>query len=113
MPNEKESNEQDLPEDTAKQLNPFKLIQRGEDTLGPDDDVQFADFSPRMLPADVPEPSPKDESALAPAHSKGSREKIERPTSDTSAQEPADKGDGQNSPNEDSSQTSSSEKKSG
>lgn len=100
-------------EDEARQINPFKIIQRGEDTIGPDDDVQFADFSPRIVPSDTPDeevtaaPSPKGESVMAPARSSVSQEKTEPEKSDTTVPPPADQDNGQPSQNEDGKQTSS------
>lgn len=104
--------------DEAQKLTPFKIINRGEDTLDSDDDVIFADFSPKVLPADAPEeveeiPVPKDDSAPAPAPSSESPVKTEQTSSKTPAPAPAGKADGNAKKNESSSQTSSSGQKSG
>lgn len=100
-----------------RNLTPFKIIHRGEDTLGPDDEVQFADFSPRMIPADVPDEVvvavPKEESAPQPVPSSESTETTEPAKSETSAQTPADEDAGKPSPNGSGKQTSSSAKKTG
>lgn len=70
---------EDAPEPEAKEIYPFKAINRGEDTLDSSGAVVFADFSPIVLPSsvaaealglspveedeDFEEPAPKDESA--------------------------------------------------
>lgn len=67
-----EMNEPELEKDEARKLNPFRVIRRGDDTVDANDDIVFADFSPRVLPADSPEevlPAPKDSSAVEPASS--------------------------------------------
>ncbi len=59
------------PEPPPKEVKPFYTIQRGKDTIGPDNKVQFADFSARVVSSDVPDkeidealqPAPKDSSA--------------------------------------------------
>jgi len=57
-------------ESEPRTLTPFKVINRGEDTVI-DDAVVFADFSPRVVPASVADEEiddillPKDVSALA------------------------------------------------
>lgn len=68
----------------TKQLNPFVKIQRGQDSLGRDDELVFADYSPAVVPADMPdesenvlEPAPKDSSAPAPVVSSESLQTIE------------------------------------
>jgi hypothetical protein len=97
-------------------VNPFQIIQRGEDTVDAEDQVTFADFSPNVRPADAPDPVealPKGESAPAPAPSSESSEKTVQQTSDTSAPTPASKDDGKPSPSESSKQTSSSDQKTG
>jgi hypothetical protein len=57
-------------EDEVRKVNPFRVIRRGDDTVDGEDDIVFADFSPKVLPADTPEevvPVPKDSSAVEPA----------------------------------------------
>ena len=105
------------PEDTATKLTPFKIINRGEDSLDENDDVVFADFSPKVVPADTPDqivqPAPKASSAPAPAPSSESTQTIVQRASEELAQELAEEDDGLPSPSESSSQTSSSATKSG
>lgn len=100
----------------AKKITPFKMISRGEDSVDREDDIIFADFSPRIVPADTPEEPvvvPKDEYAPAPAPSLESTEKTEPLKSDKPAPAPASKDDGKVSPAGNGKQDSSSPKKSG
>ena len=102
-----------------KTITPFKVINRGEDTVDRDDRVVFADFSPKVLPADAPDEEvvvvPKDGSAMAPASSSGaSLTETDEPTSSaTSAPAPASEDDGKPSQSETGKPDSSSPPKSG
>lgn len=104
------------PEDAATKLNPFKIINAGEDTLD-GDDVVFADFRPKIIPSDTPDeivdPAPKASSAPAPAPSSESTQTIVQRASEELVQELADEDGGQPNPTESSSQASSSDTKSG
>lgn len=104
-------------ESESRTLYPFKTIHRGDDTLGKDDEILFADFSPKVLPSDAPdeeEPiAPKAESVPEPAPSSESTENVEQKTSDNPAPTPADKEDGTNKSSENLKQSSSSNPKSG
>lgn len=102
-----------------QEIAPFKVIERGEDTVI-NDQVVFADFSPRVLPADAPDEVavdevtvPKEESAPEPVPSQESTETTELQTSDTTVQVPADEGDGLLSQNESGKPDSSSDPKTG
>ena len=103
--------------DTARKISPFKVIERGQDTIDKDDDVIFADFSPRVLPADTPEetvvPAPKGESVVEPAPSSESSETTEPKSQDKTAPEPAAKDSGKPKANASGTQVSSSPKKTG
>jgi len=75
----------------AREVNPFQIIQRGVDTVNSRGQVTFADFTPKVVPADTPEeiPVPKDESAQAPVPSQGSTEKPVQKKSEKNAPTPA------------------------
>jgi hypothetical protein len=98
----------------AREITPFKIINRGEDTLS-GTNVVFSDFSPKVLPADAPDeveeiPVPKEESAPEPAPSSESTETPVQEKSEKPAQAPVNKEDGKS---EAGSPTSSSSQKSG
>lgn len=106
-----------MPEESeARELHPFKIIQRGQDTVAGDDEtVVFADFSPRVVPADTPDREidnsilPKAGSALVPAASETELiPPIEPTLSETPVPEPAPLGDGKSKSSETTSQSSSS-----
>jgi hypothetical protein len=101
--------------DTAKKISPIKMMRRGEDTIDGDNSVVFADFSPKILPADFPEEVvvPKDVSAPEPAPSMDLAPASGQSMSVTSVPQSVTSGDGRPNPNVTSSQTSSSNKKSG
>ncbi len=93
--------------DEPRTITPFKLINRGEDTLNLDEQVVFADFSPRIVPADTPDEEleevvvvPKDESAPEPAASPESNPTTEPSSSETPVPTPANKEGGLPSANE-------------
>lgn len=105
-----------------REIFPFKIINRGEDTIvGDDDNVVFSDFSPRTVPADVPDSeidgivSPKEESAPEPAASpvSTSTPPTEPTLSATPAQTPASEEGGSKNQAESTSQSSSSSRKAG
>lgn len=100
-----------------RKISPFKLINAGEDTVDEDGAVQFADFRPRVVPADTPDeidqPAPKDESAPAPAPSSESTQTTAPQKSDTTVPTPAEEGDGQLNPSGSSKPGSSSAPKTG
>jgi len=108
-----------MTDNNQKILNPFRVIRRGEDTLGADgENVVFSDFSPRVMSADQPELEvevtvPKEGSAPEPAPSSESKEVIEPKRSETPAPAPADEGAGKPSLTVPGKLTSSSPKKSG
>lgn len=107
-----------MPEnETARKVTPFRIIERGQDTIDKDDDVVFADFSPRVVPADTPEEQetavPKDDSAAEPAHSLESSVTTEQKNLDSPAPEPAVKDSGKLKESESGTQASSSQKKTG
>lgn len=83
-----------------REVSPFKIINRGEDTVDKNDRVVFADFSPKVVPSETPdrEKSPKGASAPRPARSKESPPKTEQKKSETSAQTPASKDAGAANP---------------
>lgn len=87
---ERKEDEVDL--SNAREISPFKIINRGEDTVH-GDNVVFSDFSPRVLPSDGPdvETVPKGESAPGPVPSSESVQTAGQTTSDTSVQTPASK----------------------
>jgi len=99
-----------------KVVSPFKIIQRGEVTLV-DDSVAFADFSPRVVPADTPDDRettvPKAESAQVPAPSSESTLTIELETLDNPAPAPVDGDAGQPSQSDPLKLDSSSSQKNG
>lgn len=102
--------------DDAQEMTPFRIVNRGEDTTDAHGNVQFADFSPRVLPADVPDEAvevPKEESAQAPVPSSESTEIVEPKRSETTVQAPVVEDDGMPSPNGSGKRASSSEKKTG
>lgn len=106
--------------DEPRTITPFKIIERGDDTLGANGEVLFADFSPRIVPADTPDDDeeevvvvPKGESAPEPVASPESTSATEQTTSETNVPTPADKADGSPNPNEPSLPTSSSDQKPG
>lgn len=100
-----------------KTITPFKLMNAGEDTLGPDDEVLFADFRPRVVPSDTPDEvedaDPKVESAPELAPYSESTQTPEPQTSEKSVPTPAEEGAGQSSPQGNGKQNSSSGLKSG
>lgn len=82
-------------QDEPRTLNPFRVIHRGEDTVDENDNVLFADFSPKVLPADTPEEvdfsvGPKALSVPEPATSSATNEQIVQQSSEELAQELAD-----------------------
>ena len=106
-----------MPEEPeARELHPFKIINRGQDTVAGDDErVVFADFSPRVVPSETPDEeidntiSPKAVSAPVPAESETGSTPPTAPTlSGTPAPAPAPSGDGKNKSNDTSSPSSSS-----
>lgn len=106
----------------VRELHPFKTINRGEDTVvGDDEKVIFADFSPRVIPAEVANEeideiiSPKGSSAPAPVDSKipESTPPTEPSSSTTPAQEPAGSEDLKNPKSETQSPDSSTDQKNG
>ena len=113
-------------EEDAVAINPFVLINRGEDSVigkGNNERVVFSDFSPKVLPADVPEEvttvlpeevgDPKDLSAPEGADSEPSTPTPTEPTSsENPVPNPADSEGGQKE-TENGSPTSSSDQKSG
>jgi len=105
------------PEDEAVKVTPFKLIRRGDDTIDHEEDITFADFSPRILPADAPDENdlvvPKDGSVPEPVPSPESPPIVTHETSGTDALSPAAKAAGKPSPRETGKPDSSSPKKSG
>lgn len=107
-----------MPEESEpRTVNPFKVINRGEDTVV-DDDVIFADFSPRLLPAETPDDEevvvvPKVESAPEPVPSSESTPTTEPQTSETVVPVPVDEEDGQPKIPATGKRTSSSDPKSG
>lgn len=80
----------------AKEVTPFQIIDRGEDTVNTSGRVTFADFSPKVLPSEAPDEElvPKDVSAPAPAQSSESTQTTEQKKSEKNAQSAADKADG-------------------
>lgn len=80
----------------ARQVTPFKVIRRGEDSIDNDDRVTFSDFSPRVVPADTPEEIvvPKAVSAPEPAPSQESTQTPVQTSSEPTVQTPANKGPG-------------------
>lgn len=100
-----------------KELSPFKIIHRGEDSLDSEGEVTFADFSPRVVPADTPEdvvePAPKGVSAPEPVLSSDSSETPVQPTWENPVQTPASADDGMPSPTGSGSPASSSDPKTG
>ncbi len=107
-------------EEEIRTVHPFKLINRGEDTVvGEDNNVIFSDFSPRVIPSDVPDEeiddlvSPKDVSAREPAPSPELPPPTEPTLSETTVPAPVDKGDGKKSQDATSSPSSSIDPKSG
>lgn len=117
QPERTPSDEIDLSE--SRPLTPFKIIRRGEDTLDDEGKVVFADYSPGMIPSDIPdkepvvEQVPKVESAQGPVSLQESTLTSEPQMSDTPAQEPVTKEDGQPSPSESLKQSSSTRKSPG
>jgi hypothetical protein len=102
--------------DTARKISPFKVIRRGKDSVDNDEDVVFADFSPLVLPADVPDEEiilPKDAFAREPAPLTDLAPSSALTSSVTPALKAASSGDGKPSPSATSSQPSSLPKKSG
>lgn len=102
--------------DEPQELTPFRIINRGEDTLDASGNVQFADFSPRVLPSEVPDEVvevPKAESVPAPVSSSESPETSEPKTSARTVPVPVAEDDGLPSPSESGKRVSSSPKKTG
>lgn len=102
--------------DEPQELTPFRIVNRGEDTVDSNNNVQFADFSPRVLPSEIPDEVvevPKDESAPEPAPSSVSTETSEPVKSETPVPTPVVEDDGMPSPSESGKRTSSSPKKNG
>jgi hypothetical protein len=109
--------------DEARPVTPFQIIRRGQDTIGEDDRVTFADFTPQVIPSDVQqdveaEPVPKGESAPEPAYSVESTPTTVQPTLEPIVQQAAEElaaalDDGSPNPNETSTPSSSTAKKSG
>ena len=108
-----------MTENNEKVLNPFRVVHRGEDTLGLDNEtVVFSDFTPRIVPADQPEakveaPAPKGESAQEPVPSLESPSETEPTKSETPAQAPVEEVAGKPSLTVPGKLASSSNKKSG
>lgn len=105
-------------EDEATKITPFKIIRPGEDTVDLDDEVQFADFRPRVVPSDTPdeepvEMAPKAVSAPAPAPSPESTQTTVQKASEELAQQLADSDAGGSSVSESGKRDSSSVQKSG
>lgn len=100
----------EMPE--PRTITPFKLINRGEDTLDENENVVFADFSPRVIPSETPDEVedilPKAESAPEPVPSSESTQTEGQETSETPVQAPVEEDAGSLSLNETSSQSSSS-----
>ena len=114
QPNEPELEDIDPEDDGVRKVNPFRIIRRGDDTIDPDSDIVFADFSPKVLPADAPDEVPavpKGSSAVEPASSSESKKTNEpqKKASPASATEAA----GKRSPSVASKQGSSSSPKTG
>lgn len=90
----------------TKQVRPFVKIERGQDSLGPDDELLFADYSPAPVPSDTPEaepllePAPKDWSAPAPVVSSESQTVIVPTSQEATVPVPAVKDSGQPKENE-------------
>ena len=87
-------------ETEARTVTPFRVINRGEDTLDEHEDVVFADFSPRVLPSEVPDEdidgalNPKGVSAPERVSSPESTSTTEPTPTGTPAPAPADSGAG-------------------
>lgn len=98
--------------DEPRNVTPFKLIRRGEDTLDIDERVVFADFSPTVLPADTPDEvvevlAPKDVSVPVPAPSSESMQTSVPLTLETTVPVLVEEGDGKTNLIEPMSPTSS------
>lgn len=103
--------------DEPRTISPFKIIQRGEDTVDGDENLIFSDFRPHVMGADVviedDLPAPKGVSVPEPAPSSGSDQTTVQTMSENPVQALADEADGVPSPSVDLKQTSSSPKKTG
>lgn len=103
--------------DEPRTVTPFMLIERGDDTLGPNDEILFADFSPKIVPADTPDEVvvPKDVSVPEPVVSPEpqSTPQTAQTSSVIPALVPAIKVNGSDNPSEILPPSSSSDQKSG
>lgn len=91
--------------DTARPVFPVTFFNGESDPNSP-----ITDFRAQVIPADAPEPeAPKGKSAPEPATSSSSPKSSEPTAQETPAPAPAAKGDGQNSPTESGSPTSSAQ----
>lgn len=102
--------------DTARKITPIRVMRRGEDSFDADNEVVFADFSPKVLPADYPDEEvtvPKDAFAPAPVPSGDLAPASAQTSSGTSVPKSVTSGAGKPSPSATSSPASSSPKKSG
>lgn len=108
-------------EQEVREVHPFKVINRGEDTVvGDDDNVVFSDFSPKVVPSSTPEREvekvvdPKVEFAPEPAASETLLTPPTEPTSlATPVPAPADSDTGKSKSDDPTSPSSSTDPKSG
>lgn len=88
--------------DEARKVVPFRIMRRGQDSVDEENDVVFSDFSPRVLPADVPDETevtvPKDVSAPELAPSTDLAPASGQNTSVTSVPQPVSKDAGKPNP---------------